>query len=469
MASGHRYGEWILLVPAAVGLAWVASLGYQGLNGQDAHDYLRIARAWQSFFEGGQRPLMAEHPHGYPLLAALLGYLVGPLWALRIISIVAFVTMAVMLHRLLRDHASDGPVARSLAFLGIALSPFLLRYALTTMSDVLALAFTTAAFSAALTWMRTRGSRSLVAVILWLSLALFVRLAVAPIAMLLLTQLVLVRNRVRIGPRTLAIAVTGIVVAGSVLIAMWQQDGKLAGTPLAEWSPLNWFRRTLRSDDGVLHYMFPNILYAFGVVIHPGHFTVGLLILPFFRWKDLSDPCTRSAAVLLVGYLLFVAGMPFQNDRVLLLALPFTVVVFRHAFARAWAALQGRGYRPLLAVMVLALLQGALFIRAMLPFIRQAQVERELSAFALELAPSHLYTHGMGAALNTYCPGVPVTELWYARIDRFDHGAVLVVHPANLAEQWSGLFPAINWSTAQEAGAVTVHHRADGWVIARVP
>ncbi|MGV3638019.1 MAG: hypothetical protein ACO1NQ_10310, partial [Flavobacteriales bacterium] len=155
--------------------------------------------------------------------------------------------------------------------------------------------------------------------------------------------------------------------------------------------------------------------------------------------------------------------------RVLLLGLPFTIVVFRHAFARAWAALQGRGYQPLLAVMVLALLQGALFIRAMLPFIRQAQVERELSALARELSPSHLYTHGMGAALNTYCTGVPVTELWYERIDRFDHGAVLVVHPANLAEQWSGHFPAINWSTAQEAGAITVHHRADGWVIARVP
>ncbi|MGV3637175.1 MAG: hypothetical protein ACO1NQ_05960, partial [Flavobacteriales bacterium] len=316
MAPGHRYGEWILLVPAAVGLAWVASLGYQGLNGQDAHDHLRIAQGWQSFFAGGERPVMAEHPHGYPFLAALLGYVVGPLWGLRIISIVAFTAMAFTVYRILRDHGSDGRVARCLAFLGVALSPFLLRYALTTMSDVLALALTTAAFSAALTWMRTRAAKSLVAVIVWLSLALFVRLAVAPIAMLLLTHLALKASGVRIGPRTRAFAVTGIVVAGCAIIALLQQDGALAGTPLAEWSPLNWFRRTLRSDDGVLHYMFPNILYALGVVIHPGHFTLGLLILPFFRWKDFSDAVTRLAAVLLVGYLLFVAGMPFQNDRV---------------------------------------------------------------------------------------------------------------------------------------------------------
>ena len=470
MSFGPRYGKWILVVPSVVALAWVSVVGYQGLNGQDAHDYYRIAQGWQAYFvDEGERPIMAEHPHGYPILGAVLGFLVGPLWALRILSVLAFVGLVLITHRLLRRYGVDDKVAQAYILLGLVLSPFLLRYALTTMSDVLAIALTTAAFGCAIAWMRDRGSVALLGVVGFLTLALTVRLAVAPVAALLLIYALGERAVARMAPRILVIISTISLVAGSIVIATLQQNGTLVGTPLAEWTPLNWFRRDLHSDDGVLHYMFPNILYASGVIIHPGHFTIGLLVVPFFRWKDLADPITRSAAVLLGGYLLFVAGMPFQNDRVLLLALPFTVVLFHQAFVRCYGALRRRGLKPAIVVMAMACVQCALFVRAMLPFMWQAQVERDLSALALQLAPQHLYTHGMGAALHTYCPGVPVTEFWYTEIDTFEHGAVLVVHPENLAEQWSGHFPAINWDNARTAGATPVFQRSDGWVIARVP
>jgi hypothetical protein len=470
MSFGPRYGKWTLVVPAVFALAWVSVVGYQGLNGQDAHDYYRIAQGWQAYFvDEGERPIMAEHPHGYPILGAVLGFLVGPLWALRIISVVSFVGLVLILHRMLRRNGVEGEVAQAYILLGVALSPFLLRYALTTMSDVLAIAFTTAAFGLAIAWMRDRVSAALLGMIGFLALALSVRIAVAPIAALLLMYILGERVVARIAPRTLAIIWTITLVAGSITVTALQQNGTLLGTPLAEWTPLNWFRRDLHSDDGVLHYMVPNILYACGVIIHPGHFTIGLLVVPFFRWKDLADPLTRLAGVLLCGYLLFIAGMPFQNDRVLLLALPFTVVLFHQAFLRAYGVLGARTSKPGIVVVVLAVVQCALFVRAMVPFIRQAQVERDLSALALQLSPQHLYTHGMGAALHTYCPGVPVTELWYTEIDDFDHGAVLVVHPENLAAQWAGHFPAINWDNARTAGAIPVFQRSDGWVIARVP
>lgn len=470
MSFAPRYGNWLLLVPIVVAFTWVGLAGYQGLNGQDAHDYYRIARAWQAYMvDGGARPIMAEHPHGYPMLGAVLGLVMGPLWALRIISVLAFFGVVLILDRSLRRHGADGGVSRAYVLLGIALSPFLLRYALTTMSDVLALTLTTAAFFSAVNWIRDRGYSALSGMIVYLALALFVRLAVAPIAVLLLLYVAGERAAARIAPRTLAISALIAVVAGCIIVAALQRNGDLVGTPLAEWTALNWFRRDLVSDDGVLHYMFPNILYALGVVIHPGQFTIGLLVVPFFRWEDLKDPATRLAAILLGGYLLFVAGMPFQNDRVLLLALPFTVVLFHLAFQRAYRAVRASMIKPVLLLLVLGCVQCALFVRAMVPFIHQARVEKELSALADQLSPDHLYSHGMGAALSTYCPDVPVTELWYAEIDTFERGAVIVVHPERLEAQWAGHFPAINWEKARRAGALPVFQRPDGWVIARVP
>lgn len=469
MSFAPRYGVWPLLVPIVVAFTWVSVSGYQGLNGQDAHDYYRIARAWQAYLvEGGERPIMAEHPHGYPILGAVFGLVVGPLWALRIISVLAFAGVVIILDRSLR-HGEGGAISRTYLLFGIALSPFLLRYALTTMSDVLALVFTTAAFCSALTWIRDRGYAALIGMVGFLALALSVRLAVAPIAVLLVLFVAGERAAARIGPRMVAIISFIAVVAVSILAAAMQRNGVLLGTPLAEWTPLNLFRRDLISDDGVLHYMFPNILYALGVVIHPGQFTIGLFVIPFFRWNDLKDPPTRLAAILLGGYLLFVAGMPFQNDRVLLLALPFTVVLFHLAFLRAYGALRASFTRPGMLLLVVACVQCALFVRAMVPFIHQARVEKELSALANQLSPHHLYSHGMGAALSTYCPDVPVTELWYAEIDTFERGAVIVVHPEGLAAQWTGRFPAINWEKARRAGAIPVFQRHDGWVIARVP
>ena len=104
----------------------------------------------------------------------------------------------------------------------------------------------------------------------------------------------------------------------------------------------------------------------------------------------------------------------------------------------------------------------------MLPFMQQAQVERELAAQVNALRPELVYTHGMGAAFGTYCPTVRVTELWYAVLDRFEPGALVVVRPKNLIEQWEDHPPAINWQRAQDQGLETVGAHADGWAIRRV-
>jgi hypothetical protein len=227
-------------------------------------------------------------------------------------------------------------------------------------------------------------------------------------------------------------------------------------------------RRELVSDDGILRYVLPNGFYVLSVFGHPGFLPLGLLLLPFLQRSDLAPLHARLALGVVVVYLLFIGGLPFQNDRVLLFAQPFVALLLFPAFVRAleWASARGLlGYKLVAPVMVV---QAVLFIRAMLPFVQQGAVERDLTALVVALNPSRVYTHGMGAAFDIGCPNAMVTELWYGDIEVFEPGALFVVRPSDLAEQWVGRPPLDNWRRARSQGVQVLLERSDGWTIARV-
>ncbi|HEY0976710.1 MAG TPA: glycosyltransferase family 39 protein [Flavobacteriales bacterium] len=464
VSGGSR---WLYAIPVLAG-ALVTALGYQGLNGQDAFDYLRIAEAWTAWWAGGTKPVMVEHPHGYPLMGALLGKLFGSeLTGLRIISLVGLMVILAVVFGLLRrvfpeERVRVGPFV----LLSVALSPFLLRYAMVVMSDVPAIALVLGSFAFTVRWVQHRRVAHGLLAVLFAAGALAFRLAVVPVIAVLgcwWMQAVL-----RWSGRTWMIVSFGGVAALVVAYA-----GGLGATlgqegPLADWSLLNFFRTELHSDDGVLRYTFPNLLYVAGVVVHPGFLPMGLLLLPFVKRTDGDTLLARAALTVVLGYLLFIAGMPFQNDRVLLMAQPFVAVLLFPAFGRAMAFLQAKGVEPVIAIVLFALLQAGLFVRATLPFIQQARVERELARELNAIGAVSIYTHGMGAALGHYCPKAEVTELWYAPLGHFTAGAFVVVHPSNLEQQWKGRPPATNWERIQAQGIEVLRQRADGWTIGRI-
>jgi hypothetical protein len=146
----------------------------------------------------------------------------------------------------------------------------------------------------------------------------------------------------------------------------------VAGTPLADWTPVNLFRRELHSDDGVLRYPLPNVVRLFAVFVHPGFLPLGVLLILFVRKSDLQGALQRATAAMLITYLLFVGSMPFQNDRVLLLAQPFAAFLLYPAFLRLWAKVVATTRYSTSVLVVVVALQAALFVRAMAPFIRNA-------------------------------------------------------------------------------------------------
>jgi hypothetical protein len=459
---------WVL--PLVLGLAWVQWNGYEGLNGADSHDYFRGARAWAAWLHGGERPPAAEHPAAFPLSGALLGTATGDiLMALRCIPFLSFLLIGLTMLRLVPRQRLEGPVGLAFVLVSVVASPFLLRHALVVMSDVPAAALVFISFAALVVWRERGSAKWFVLAMLAGASAVAFRFAAVPVlggaALWLIWEKGVGRRAwmIRAGIGLGLLLVAGLFTFRPVWLAE-----HCAGTPIEHWSGLNLFRTEHHSDDGVLRYRVPNILYVVSVLIHPGFLPIGSLLLPFIRRADFRTFGAGLAVFMLVAYLFFTAGLPFQNDRVMLMAQPFVAYLFAPAFGRAWAWLGSKRLRPWLVVGAIAVVQMGLFSRAIHPFMRNARIERELAGAVREAGARQVYTHGMGPALSNYCPGVEVTELWYGRIDRFESGALVLVNPKNLEEQWQGLPPWENWSRVQQQGVEGVEMRPDGWVLVRV-
>ncbi len=462
----HRALAWAWLLPPLLAVLWCVVEGYHGLQGQDANDYLRTARAWTAWWHGAPAPVRTEHPQGYPFLGASLGLLTGgPLVALRILSFAALLVAITVIRRTL--HGSGDRVFLWAQLILLASGPFLLRHACTVMSDLPGIAWCVGVWAVLVRWERSRRwwLPALAAVLF--AAAVLTRMAAVPLVLGGLATMVL--HRARSWQRW---ALVGVGVAGLLLLAVLAEERAWvfarSDSPLAHWSPLNAFRAEHFSDDGLLRYHLPNMVYVLAVLVHPGFVPVGALVLPFFRRSDLGEAPQRIAAGMVLGYLLFIVGMPFQNDRVLLFAQPFVVVLLFPAFGRAVRWTEQR-VRPVTLVLIpLVLVQLALFARAIRPFIAQERSERHWAEQVCASGAHQVYTHGMGAAIRTWCPSVAVTELWYAPIEAFEPGALMLVRPHDLREQWTGTNPWVNFQRAREQGLRVVLEGPDGWQLSEV-
>ena len=442
--------------------ALAAMLRFDGLYGQDAHEYLRQSRALcgrlsgQAWMPEGLGE--ADFAGGYPLAGALLQVLgVEAMAAMQAVSVLSAGAVLWLFERLLRL-LTPGTVQRSrllYAALPLALSPMLLRSGLVVMSDALGLALAMAALWQGLWALEPRQAKAAVWAAALAVMAITTRFALAAL-LLPLAAAVVARLAQRRQWRGLALA--AVAASAAALPHFWLKNGIetafLQHALLRDWSLAHFFQSTFDTPSGTLRYTLPNGLYLLLPLVHPAF----CLVLPglFFLAKRTDTHLFPKKVLLacLALYLLLLGGLPHQNLRYLL---PAYIVVLLLLFP-AWDRMVAYGSyffprltRGILAAMLAVQLASAAFFFQ--PTLARHRLETALAAELRPLLPpgTTLFAFDVDVALCSYLPDIQFKNLWQRRYAYHDlAGQLLLFNEPALREQWAGQNPMLNWEFAQQ-------------------
>ncbi len=489
-------------------IAWRWWSGFNGLYGQDSYAYLEFGKGLQDWMAGGEVPGDFFWPGGYPMTGALLGYVVGDLTlAFQMVSMLSMALTVGLLTAIgvrtllpVRGTFSVGgrtlpsgerilPAATRTLPTGvvilvvlacIAFSPYLIRSGLACMSDALAVAVLTGVLFAGQQYRNKSKGLWLVLMIFLVAFGTWVRY---PLGILLL-GIVLIHLRSALKNGHYGALLGGVLLGFTILILHLKLEP--IGMPkhhfLEVWSPANWFSRSFVMEDGAFSYRFPNLVFAFGPYYHPGYLGLATLALPFtlIWWRKLSST-TKAYAVLSGLYILFIAGIPFQNTRFLVVLIPLLLLNFfsDNGLINRWLSRVRKGVIFVLCGILLLNIgivyyanagfwKSALQERTIAMTIGEQfggqpgeqfetepgeQFETEPGVRSDERGRGRVFTFGMDGALRYYLPEFEVVNLWNESVSTVEWvnlhqpvaGDLVLFNESRFAKQWAGKSPVLNW------------------------
>lgn len=476
MTSHAFLARWLpVLYLLCLGLLTLAC-AFNGLYGQDAHEYLRQSQALLDHWRGAPAPSTtpgnAELAGLYPLAGAVAAWIMGAGGsALQWVSLLAAALAVWIMDQLLR-HLAHGSRAESrwiFCGLGLALAPMFLRSAVTAMSDALGLCLLLACLLAGFISQEKKYSAWLLAATFFAALALSTRYALAALLIPYIIWLWTVAWRER---RYDWIA--GSVAAGilGLLPQIWLKSNvdvsPLEHSLLQDWSVKHFFQSEFTNASGTIRYFLPNLAYLFFPLAHPAFLLHLPLLLLLGKRTDLVLSEKKILLLSTLSYLLLLGGLPHQNLRYLLPVYVLWLLLFFPAWDRMYCYGLIFFRKTTLAVIGITLavqLAGSAWLFS--PVLKRNQLEQSVAEVLRARMPegSVLYTFDLEPAMRTYLPGQEIRSLWERRYEKFETGAFVLFRTSAL-EQWAGLPPAQNWDLLQrqyqlEEKAVFT----DGWVL----
>jgi hypothetical protein len=462
--------------------AGVAGLGFNGLYGQDAHEYLHLSRAYTGLLHG--QPYIpsnqgdAEFAVGYPLLGAALKSLIGnDVLSLQLISLASYGIVLYLFNLLLRllTPGAMGKSRNGYVWVALALSPYLIRAGITVMSDAMGLALLLASLLFGFLHLEFSRTRDGMLAAFFMAACFITRFSTAPFLM----PLALAIGWNMFHKKNWA-AIFGSALAACLMLLphFWLKEGVSHGlmghSLLHDWSLLNAFQRNFTTVSGTIHYPFPNAVFASVYpLVSPGF--VPLLPLLFFLYfrTDLLLPAKRLLLVCLVAETLFLMGLPSQNARYLMPGFVTVLLLLFPAWDRFFAYgfyfLKHQWMRLILGAVVIAQVITMYYVLA--PTVRRNRLEQTVVASLKQNMPpeADLYAFDLDVAIKNYLPDLKLHNLWEKRYDRFPVGSFVLFNEPKLRQQWAGQNPMLNWDDLKANSQIrAVENLDDGWTLYRV-
>lgn len=455
-------------------------LQFNGLYGQDAHEYLRQSMVILERLQGRQVPLPgpgdAELAGGYPMLGALFQLLgLEARLALKVLSCLSAAVSVFLFERIL-SVLSPGAHSRSrwvFGLLGLALAPYFLRAGLTVMSDALGLALLLAALFFALRMLEQQRYSDVLGFAVFSVGAIGTRYALAGLLWLPALALGLELFRVRRIPDLLL--ATGAALL-TYLPFWWLKSGApaspLAHSLLHDWSLFHLFKKDFVQISGSISYTLPNLAYLFFPAVHPGFCLTLPALFLLAKRTDIHLYSKRLLALSLLCYLIFLGGLAHQNLRYLLPAYAMLLLLLFPAWDRFFAYGLYFFKRLTYALLGLTVVCQLVFsVYVLRPAIIRNRLECQIADRLAPLfqAGDVLYAFDLDIALQTYLPVPEYRNMWLHRYDDFPVGSYILFNAPKLRAQWAGQPPMLNWEYASTHFVLQeVQHLPEGWTLYRV-
>jgi hypothetical protein len=452
-----------MLLPFLMWAMLVFIFGFNGLYGLDAHEYFRYTKALSAFFLHGSNPGNYFWPIGYPLLSTLPSLFLPAHLSMQLVGLLALLGTAWYCWKVLRLLYPEVEHRRVYLLLFVLCSPLMLRASTLIMSDVVAVFFSASTIYHFIRHRAGTYSRSLIWAIALSTAAFQCRYASLVILGPFVFYGLLAALRQKQWQAILfSMGCITLILLPDQLLRSSNSLLFLSNHLIENWSFHHFFSASFHTPEGIVTYDWPNIIFAFSLLYHPGFL---LLILPFVVVVKPMNQHSTNASLLLISvvlYLAFLAGIPTQNIRFQLLALP-PMAIFLFPYWHA-AVLKIKSSRKPILFVGLLLLQLSFFALAMRPILALNALEKQIAGNIAQHTASCIYSFEMNVALNTYLPEKEWISLWGTTILHYRKGELVLFNENKFSTQWEGKSPMRNWERLKKQHQLHLLQTFDqGW------
>jgi len=456
------------LIPTVIFFAAIFIWKFNGLYGQDSHEYLRYSRSLSLFFSDGKTLNNFFWPVYYPLSGAILSFIkISNILSLQLISLASFLFGNFYIKRILRLIYIESHEKISLYILiAFVVSPIMLVYSQVVMSDMLCLFFITAGFYHSIKFEKEFQNKDYLLAVMFLVAAVSTRYV--SVVVIIVPAVLIIKAFVKnFQIRTLifSLFLVAIILIPEAILKIDYRSDFLNNVWLKNWNPLNFLSAGFNTPEGYFNYRFANIIYAFENLFHPAFIFIGIVLMPFIRKRDFEINVVKQSLLIIILYVIFIAGIPFQNLRFLLLTFPFVIILMYKPFARLNSYLKNPSIKKLLILYVMVIqlfFYGYMFNN----IYKQNKLEREISDYLKDFPGRIIYTFSIGPAMKSYNVKNRIINLWGEKITIYKDSSFVLFNQEKFGQQWEDKNPMINWNYFDKNySSKKIKQFEDGWAL----
>jgi hypothetical protein len=231
---------------------------------------------------------------------------------------------------------------------------------------------------------------------------------------------------------------------------------------LIGWSPINFFKHSFTTIDGIQQNRFHNIIYAIGGIFHPGYFLPGIVFVSFLITKKQSNIFYIIGASIII-YLIFLAGIPYQNNRFIIIVIPIIIVLFYSGYqnmSAKWSHIIKYLYLPMIVLQLILFAYGFKII------YDRNRLEIKIAEYFRQNPVQNTYLFDMDVALKGYKIPTNYFNLWETEYKTFIPGSSVLFNEKKFSKQWEGKNVMKNWKYLNTNYRLKEKANfGDGWIL----